>query len=59
LALADADPTDEADVVRAVVAACRRALLPFVGVALVVGAVAVIGGADDLAVAVRSVASTV
>jgi hypothetical protein len=34
-------------------------LLPFVGVALVVGAVAVIGGADDLAVAVRSVASTV
>lgn len=44
---------------RAVVAACRRALLPFVGVALVVGAVAVIGGADDLAVAVWSVASGV
>jgi len=34
-------------------------LLPFVGVALVVGAVAAIGGADDLAVAVWSVASGV
>ena len=43
----------------AVVAACRRALLPFVTVALVAGAVAWIAGADDLAVAVWSVASGV
>ena len=43
----------------AVVAACRRVLLPFVTVALVAGAVAWIAGADDLAVAVWSVASGV
>ncbi len=43
----------------AVVAVCRRALLPFVAVALVAGAVAWIAGADDLAVGVWSVASGV
>jgi heavy metal translocating P-type ATPase len=41
------------------VAALRRALLPFVAVALVVGAVTAIGGADDLAVVLWSVASAV
>ncbi|TFH14236.1 MAG: hypothetical protein E4H05_09740 [Acidimicrobiales bacterium] len=42
-----------------VVAALRRALLPFVAVALVVGAIASILGADDVAVAVWSLASAV
>ncbi len=45
--------------VSAVVAACRRALFPFVAVSLIVGAVAAIGDADDLSVAVWLVASGV
>ena len=43
----------------AVVAACRRALLPFVALALVIGTVASISGADDLGIAVWLVASGV
>ena len=42
-----------------VVAAIRRGLLPFVAVALVAGVVASIAGADDIAVAVWTVASGV
>ena len=41
------------------VAAVRRALLPFVGIALMVGAVASVVGAPDFAIAVWSVASGV
>lgn len=43
----------------AVVAACRRVLLPFVVLALVIGALASIGGADALGVAVWLLASGV
>lgn len=52
-------PTGEAGGVSAVVAACRSALLPFVALALVIGTVASISGADDLGVAVWLVASGV